>query len=83
MNQSRHAKEQVGIDLSKSKSWFRFCEIYYDRPATEDIPSYTDVTVIFIADAVSAVPSMSEVFISSHPLLLGLISLLLVPCSMG
>ncbi len=57
----RCGKEFCGVDLSDCKSWIKFMEIWYHRPAEtieeRSFPEMEERTTIFIPDVWNAVPS--------------------------
>jgi len=62
----RSMKAYSDIDLSRCTKWFKFMEIHYARPATPDFPAHTEITVIYIPDAWTALPSVEEFSILYH-----------------
>lgn len=53
----RHVKEQVLLDLSPCHSWIRFCDIHYQRADAAGY-DYAEITVIFLVDVSTLVPSL-------------------------
>jgi len=54
----RHVKDQLDLDLSDCKQWWKFVTICYDRG------SYTDVTVIYLVSLWDVLPDREQ-FLSS------------------
>src|SRR5689334_23217968 len=61
----RWTKEQTQLDLSGSTQWFRFMEIFYDRPETPTVPRHTEVVVFFVPDTASTLPNTKDVSCTS------------------
>jgi len=62
----RTMKAYSDIDLSRCTKWFKFMEIHYARIATIDFPAHTEISVIYIPDAWTALPSVEEFSILYH-----------------
>eukprot|EP00897_Mesotaenium_endlicherianum_P006610 jgi/Mesen1/5978/ME000302S04977 len=56
----RCTKESTGIDLSPCANWLRFCEVHYERLTEDGLPSHTEISVMFLPDLHSCLPTLSE-----------------------
>eukprot|EP00262_Sarcandra_glabra_P006358 TRINITY_DN1857_c0_g3_i1.p1 TRINITY_DN1857_c0_g3~~TRINITY_DN1857_c0_g3_i1.p1 ORF type:complete len:802 (+),score=246.13 TRINITY_DN1857_c0_g3_i1:210-2408(+) len=53
----RCTRELVQIDLASCQQWNPFLEIHYDRVGEDGFHSYREVTVVFLPDIASCLPS--------------------------
>ncbi|KAK9801969.1 hypothetical protein WJX73_003604 [Symbiochloris irregularis] len=57
----RHAQSQLSLDLRPCTRWLRFAEVHYQRPSpAPEAPEVSEVTVIFLADVASCLPSAED-----------------------
>ncbi|GAB2242015.1 hypothetical protein Droror1_Dr00018790 [Drosera rotundifolia] len=54
----RHAKDVTQLDLQNCKHWNRFLEIHYDRIGEDGLFSHKEVTVLYVPDLSSCLPSL-------------------------
>eukprot|EP00252_Welwitschia_mirabilis_P001369 TRINITY_DN1124_c0_g1_i1.p1 TRINITY_DN1124_c0_g1~~TRINITY_DN1124_c0_g1_i1.p1 ORF type:complete len:793 (-),score=309.16 TRINITY_DN1124_c0_g1_i1:335-2713(-) len=51
-------KEATQLDLSICKRWYRFLEVEYERLGNDGVPTHKEVTVIFVPDLSTCLPSL-------------------------